>query len=64
AEFINFYLTNGSNLSKEVGYVPLPTGISKLVMERFNARTVGTLFAQGHQVGITLEQLMRTEKAS
>lgn len=64
AEFISFYLNKGGALTKEVGYVPLPQNITTLVLERYKSRTTGTLFAQGHQVGISLEQLMKAERAS
>ncbi len=36
-EFIRFYLKNASQLSKEVGYIPLPDAMYQESLEKFNA---------------------------
>lgn len=63
--FIDFYLnpTNAGALVTEVGYVPLPDNLLRLVAERFDARVTGSVFAgQGSQVGVTLEELLQSEQ--
>jgi phosphate transport system substrate-binding protein len=57
-EFVNYYLGHGQQLAKEVGYVPLAQGVIRLARERFENRTFGTVFAKGHQVGVSLETLL------
>jgi phosphate transport system substrate-binding protein len=60
--FIDFYLTQGPTLVREVGYVPLGDSGYKLAVDRFNNRTLGSVFEGGSQVGVTLEQLLAREK--
>lgn len=36
-EFIRFYIANAPELSKEIGYVPLPAETSKAESEKFEA---------------------------
>ncbi len=63
--FIDFYLnpTNAGALVAEVGYVPLPDNLLRLVAERFDKRVMGSVFAgQGSQVGVTLEELLKSEQ--
>ena len=43
-QFIQFYLTEGAELAKEVGYVPLPPQAYKLALEHFNNGKMGTVF--------------------
>ncbi len=65
AEFVKFYLANALTMAKEVGYVPLSASIAKLSEERFNGRVFGSIFAGGgSQVGVSLEDLLKKEKAS
>jgi phosphate transport system substrate-binding protein len=60
ASFIDFYLTEGAALVKEVGYIPLPQEAYDLVHERFKATTTGSLFEGGSQVGVTVEELLKS----
>ncbi len=57
--FINFYLTDGVPLVKEVGYIPLPDSIMGLARDRFKSRTTGSMFEGGSKVGVSLETLLR-----
>ena len=58
ASFVRFYLENAPQLVTEVGYVPLPDRVYQLALERFEKRATGSLFASGHRVGTSLEDLL------
>jgi phosphate transport system substrate-binding protein len=59
-QFIEFYLTNASKLVREVGYIPLTDGEYQLVKDRFQKRSVGTMFhgTESHSK-VTLEERLR-----
>jgi phosphate transport system substrate-binding protein len=40
--FVEYYLQNGGKLSKEVGYVPLPSQMQQQAVSRFQNRTLGS----------------------
>ena len=62
AAFMRFYLANAGKLSRQVGYVPLPRSISRLVTLRYNQKKTGSTFAnRGAVVGVTLSSLLRAE---
>ena len=52
--FVDYYLTKGVQLIREVGYVPLSDSEYNMVRSRFAARKTGTMFETGGQ--LTLEQ--------
>jgi phosphate transport system substrate-binding protein len=57
--FVEFYLTEGTKLVEEVGYIPLPAKIMTLVAKRFREGTAGTVFGgTGSKVGMTIEELL------
>lgn len=59
AAFVDFYLTNAAELSREVGYIPFPEETYKLVSKRFADRTTGSLFeGEGSKVGVTVKELL------
>ena len=60
-EFVQFYLTNGAKLSKEVKYVPLPDSAYKIAWEHVLKMKKGTVFGGGAAVGITIEELLKRE---
>ena len=60
-EFIQFYLTEGAALVKEVGYVPLPAASYKLTLEHFKNQKLGTVFGGVAEVGVTIESLLARE---
>ena len=62
ASFVKFYLENAPKLVTEVGYVPLPDRVYQLALERFEKRATGSLFASGHRVGISLEDLLSAKE--
>lgn len=58
--FVDFYLQEGAALVKEVGYIPLPPEAYELVQKRFDSVTTGSLFEGGSQVGVTVEELLKS----
>ena len=60
--FVKFYLENAPQLVTEVGYVPLPDRVYQLALERFEKRATGSVFASGHMVGMSLEDLLSAEE--
>ena len=62
--FIQYYLTEGPALLKEVGYIPLPEKAYVLAQERVKVRRTGSLFGgKGSQVGVRIDQLLASEDA-
>lgn len=60
-EFIAFYLGEGADLVKEVGYVPLPPQAYKLALQHFSGGKLGTVFGGIPEVGVTIEALLARE---
>jgi phosphate transport system substrate-binding protein len=60
-EFIQFFLTDGAALAKEVGYVPLPEQAYKLALSHFTNGKMGTVFGGVSEVGVTVDQLLSRE---
>lgn len=63
-EFVEFYLDpdNANTLVKQVGYIPLPKEGYELALKIFKDRDTGTVFAGGSQVGVSIEDLLRSER--
>jgi phosphate transport system substrate-binding protein len=58
-EFVRYHLSEeGIPLVSQVGYVELPEKIYTRVRERFEGRILGSVFAGGSQVGVTIEELL------
>ena len=60
-DFIKFYLTDGANLAKEVGYVPLPAPAYQLALKHFTDKKLGTVFGGVPEVGVTIDALLARE---
>jgi phosphate transport system substrate-binding protein len=60
-EFVEFFLSDGANLVKEVGYVPLPPQAYKLAQQHFNSSKLGTVFGGVPEVGVTIDALLARE---
>jgi phosphate transport system substrate-binding protein len=60
-EFIDFYLTDGAELAKEVGYVPLPDTAYQLARKHFKEKKLGTVFGGTPEVGVTIDDLLARE---
>jgi phosphate transport system substrate-binding protein len=54
--FVDFYLTKGIPLIREVGYVPLSEAEYNLVRNRFSGRKTGSMFEGTEKAQLTLEQ--------
>jgi phosphate transport system substrate-binding protein len=57
-EFVQFYLTQGGELAREVGYVPLPAQAYQLALKHFKDGKLGTVFGGVPEVGITIDELL------
>jgi phosphate transport system substrate-binding protein len=60
-EFVEFYLTQGAKLSKEVGYVPLGKQHYDMAMKNFRGKKLGTGFGGKAEVGVKLDDLLQRE---
>ncbi len=60
-EFVDFYMTQGAKLAKEVKYVPLPDNAYKTNKEHLAKNKVGTVFGGEAEVGVTIEELLKRE---
>ena len=61
-EFVRFYLNEATDLVREVGYIPLPSEVYRLALNRFEALKIGSIFgASGSKVGVTLASLLNSE---
>ncbi|MFQ6040920.1 MAG: PstS family phosphate ABC transporter substrate-binding protein [Candidatus Poribacteria bacterium] len=61
-KFVQFYLLNAKTLTREVGYIPLPDDVYKLVLERFQKRVTGSVFGgKGATVGVEIDEILRRE---
>ena len=60
-DLIEFYMTEGPALAKEVGYVPLPPQAYQLALKHFNDRKMGTVFGGVPEVGVTIDTLLARE---
>ena len=64
-EFVAFYLKNAKSLASEVGYIALPDQTYAMVQQRVEQKVAGSLFGgKGHQVGVSLQDLMKMGKSS
>lgn len=57
-KYIDFYLSEGPALAREVGYVSLPQGIQKIVLKRYKKRETGSLYPGKESVGKSLRALL------
>lgn len=61
--FIAFYLQIAKEIVGEVGYIPLTDEIYQLAQQRYDNRTVGSIFeGLGSTVGVSLSDLLAKEK--
>jgi len=60
-EFVQFYMKNGAELSREVKYVPLPAAAYAYNLDHIEKKVLGTKFGGENKVGLTIEQLMKLE---
>ena len=60
-EFVEYYMTHGAKLAKEVKYVPLPDSAYKVNREHLAKNKLGTVFGGEAEVGVTIEELLKRE---
>jgi phosphate transport system substrate-binding protein len=60
-EFVQYYMTHGATLAKEVKYVPLPESAYKAAWDHVLKNKKGTVFGGVAEVGVTIEELLRRE---
>lgn len=60
-KFVDFYMTQGAKLAKEVKYVPLPAAIYTSNMKHMAENKKGTIFGGKNEVGISIEELVKRE---
>jgi phosphate transport system substrate-binding protein len=57
--FVEFALTKGPALVKEVKYLPLPDAAYKMGLERFKTGQLGTGFGGVPEVGLPVEEILK-----
>lgn len=62
-KFVDFLVDpkHGTELVREVGYVPLPEQAFELAQKKVAARKTGTFFQGGSKIGVTIEELLASE---
>jgi phosphate transport system substrate-binding protein len=60
-EFVQYYMTNGAKLAKEVKYVPLPDSAYRVAWEHVAKGKKGTVFGGTPEVGVTIDELLKRE---
>jgi phosphate transport system substrate-binding protein len=60
-QFIEFYLDQGGELAKEVGYVNLPVEEYTQAKQNFAAAKLGTGFGGVPEVGVRVGDLLKRE---
>lgn len=56
--FMDFFLTQSSELIREVGYIPLPDHTQSMVLQRYRNRVTGSLFESGSKVGVSVAKVL------
>ncbi len=60
-KFVDFYMTSGAKMAKEVKYVPLPADAYKTASDHISKGKKGTVFGGKNEVGITIPELLKRE---
>lgn len=60
-DFVEFYLTNAAQMSKEVKYVPLAAGAYQTAKDHVKNLKLGTVFGGEPRVGLKVEELLKME---
>ncbi len=60
-KFVDFYMTQGAKMAKEVKYVPLPAAIYTANIKHMADNKKGTIFGGKNEVGISIEELVKRE---
>jgi phosphate transport system substrate-binding protein len=60
-DFVEFYLTTGAQMSKEVKYVPLAASAYDMAKQHVKNQKLGTVFGGEAKVGLRVEDLLKME---
>ncbi len=60
-EFVDYYMTNGAALAKEVKYVPLPDSAYTAALRNVQKGKKGSVFGGVAEVGVTIDELLKRE---
>ncbi|MDO9401515.1 MAG: PstS family phosphate ABC transporter substrate-binding protein [Polaromonas sp.] len=60
-KFVDFYMSQGAKMAKEVKYVPLPAAIYTSNIKHIAENKKGTIFGGKNEVGISIEELVKRE---
>jgi len=60
-EFIEYYMTHGAKLTKEVKYVALPANVYKANIDHMKKPKIGTVFGGIPEVGVKIDDLIKRE---
>jgi phosphate transport system substrate-binding protein len=60
-DFVQYYMTHGAALAREVKYVPLPANAYKLAWDHVQKGKKGTVFGGTAEVGVTIDELLKRE---
>ena len=60
-QLIEYFFTEGPELTTQVGFVPLPDQAAQLALQHFKESRFGTVFGGVPEVGITIDELLKRE---
>ncbi len=60
-KFVDFYMSQGAKMAREVKYVPLPAAIYTTNIKHIAENKKGTIFGGKNEVGISIEELVKRE---
>ena len=60
-EFVQYYMTHGAKLAREVKYVPLPDRAYQMAWAHVQQGKKGTVFGGTAEVGVTIDELLKRE---
>ena len=60
-KFVEYYMTHGAKLAKEVKYVPLPASAYAMNKEHLAKKKMGTVFGGVAEVGVRIDDLLKRE---
>ncbi|MDE2389228.1 MAG: PstS family phosphate ABC transporter substrate-binding protein [Betaproteobacteria bacterium] len=60
--FVEFYMKNAIILVKEAKFFPLPPRAYSIMLDHFNKKRTGSVFSGKPAVGLTIDELLRSEE--
>jgi len=60
-KFVDFYMSQGAKMAKEVKYVALPASVYTINIKHMADNKKGTVFGGKNEVGISIEELVKRE---